>query len=470
MLWKSFKLNDMSFLYLTLSLVILIHLITSLVQLIYSLQWIRDKETLFFKMKLKTTGRNFFVIVPVLREQKMVLQTLDYMKSLYPAPNLKIIFVTTEREQREKKTGSAPTTLEILKNKVPPLNLTDLKTNNIATYLNEPDGINGKARQINYAFAQLNKLKLLKDQDCIAIYDVDSRPHPETFYYVDFELSTNSTNIIQQPSIFFANLNELRTTNFFIRFFAISNAFLQSRWTLVREIPRMLRRHTILKQTRWNLLITHAVGHGLFLRASFIKQIKGFPEQHIGEDMAFGYEMSALKQQITVMPFLDNAEMPQTFTASMKQKYMWFFGLLDYFSYWRHFNERYAGRSRPLFSFQLALQGFASSFLWLLSGISFVFILLYPFFIRSFPLLLFSIFLFSLYGPLQYLVIFLHNKTLTSCVGEKKILLFSDIFYAIIGSLFAITAHSAPPIASITTKIVNVLTHKKIITYKTERQ
>ena len=88
-----------------------------LTMLIMSIKTIKDiKKSENSKTKLKN---NYYIILPVLREQNIICDSIDYFYNLTKnEEKVKVFVITTEREDDEYIKNQKQTTYEIAKNKI----------------------------------------------------------------------------------------------------------------------------------------------------------------------------------------------------------------------------------------------------------------------------------------------------------------------------------------------------------------
>jgi cellulose synthase/poly-beta-1,6-N-acetylglucosamine synthase-like glycosyltransferase len=277
------------------------------------------------------------VVIPVLREQNTIAETISYFSSLlYPA--LHIVVVTTAREVTAEGTT---TTIDIVR---------ELASRFHFNWAHFPSSAGTKADQLNYVITRFAELFPTLDarRSFFAFYDADSRPHSETFdHFARVHSDYPERNIFQQSSIFYENFARLGTSasSKIQTAFLQAQAMLQTRFTLGYEVPRFINQLSFYnKKLNWRALLgsftyAHCVGHGLFVRASFLQKV-GFPNEAM-EDMFYGFVLNCLNEPITPIPLLTNSEMPTQLKTLFYQRSRWFLGparFKTYFSYVRaHF-------------------------------------------------------------------------------------------------------------------------------------
>jgi len=255
---------------LVIGFVVLVRGVITIILLKNSLIW--------FKNNFRKVGNNIegelpsiFVIIPALREQKRIIQTIKYFLVSFGDYPINIIIATTNREFEKSFEGLS--TQKLVENYI--------KQNRLesrVSVLNFPERYGKKAHQLNYV------LDTLKDKkEFIAVYDADSRPHKSTLdaFYRQVSLHPEA-EVFQQSALFFNNFNTLGNS------FLKASAVLQSRWTLAHEMARLLRQSG--KDNIFSKMANaHCVGHGLIIKFKTLNKIGGFPEETMNEDLALGY-------------------------------------------------------------------------------------------------------------------------------------------------------------------------------------
>ncbi len=415
----------------------------------------------------KDQTKKFIIIIPVLREKKILMKTVNYFLSLdYDPEQLTIIIVSTERENAEANSKlRQKTTIDLTEQLRDAVN--ERYGKEIIVHLHYPRSDGKMVHQINYSFAYIFKKGGYDLKNTfVALYNADSRPDPETFSIVASLAGDQKRRVFQQSALFFDNFKRLKSTkNFFERGYLIANATLHSRWTLAHELPRLLRQSSCIRTFKKRFFLSHCVGHGLFLRLDFLKKIKSFPEHTLTEDLFFGYIVSALGEAIYPLPVMEQAEAPASFLSACKQKYVWFFGPMDHFSYERYFKIKFPGCASSLALKWLTLQGLLPALAWLIMGWLFIYIFIYPLALHSYQLLAASILLFCFYGPASYAITLrVHTR-----LHPELPITYSDYFRTMIFSFPAILFHSLPPLVSLAAKIKQLLTQAEPLKPKTER-
>lgn len=271
--------------------------ILNLLNLSSNLKWIINKNRVYKRKSNQAVNEKYIICIPMLREQRVVVETLKYFSQLnYPNDKYRIVVVTTHKEIadrvirakqlnkmareisdgktflsiQKKYLGLLPSDkLEVIYNNNRNKNYRTVLKNLKSAHKHIPttfdlatkvaNSINSKfkrklvtimdypykegvmSHQINYAIRKLAKSGQ-NTNSIFAVYNADSRPNPNTLKYVtyafkEFEEETGiRPNIVQQSSLFTLNYNNFPST---ITGYSLKAAsFFQTKWTLVRELSR----------------------------------------------------------------------------------------------------------------------------------------------------------------------------------------------------------------------------------------
>ncbi len=233
------------------------------------------KEFRYSKKKEKPT---IYLLIALFNESKGIENTLHWF-SKFLSSNVKLVFVTTEKEKRvfgENKTLLKLTSL---------LSLPDYSSLHI-TVINYPFLKGNKGAQLNYAIRQMDRLM---PDDYILVYDADSRPDLKTIDELSQIIQTKQPNVIQQSSLYLRN-------------YGISSPYMKVE-ALFESIRAMglERRNYLLKKANKYIIspFCYCVGHGMCFKTSFLKQIGLFPEPN--EDVPIGIKVALLGESIEPM-------------------------------------------------------------------------------------------------------------------------------------------------------------------------
>lgn len=432
------------------------------------LSWLKR----FSQSVCSNTEKKFVIVIPVLREQKVIKKTIEHLLNVnYPKDKLIILIVTTEREFAELKRDDniSETTIEVVEKLKKELN--GMYDREIIQSIHYPSPKGKMVDQINHAFDYILKSFPLNRKDLfVAIYNADSKPNRETFVSVSELAAQNDGRVFQQSAIFLDNWHQIEESRGFLEAkYLQTNAILQSRWTLSHEIPRFFRQSYFLKQLGRRVFLSHCVGHGLFLRGDLIEDIGRMPTGTLTEDLFFGYVLSLLGEPILPIPVMEIAETPGTFFDTLKQKYVWFFGPLDHFHYDQYFLLYYPDKANGFLRKWFVLQGIVPAVIWILQGWILLYLFLYPVISGQYHLLWFSLVIFLFYGPLSYGIILMNYSFLTQVCSKQDKIQWTEQLWCLLFSFPVIVIHSMPPLATIYAKIQQYFVGKEPSKPKTER-
>lgn len=361
---------------------VLIYVLNGMRNLHSSFNFLRKGQMLNDGNHYKTSKTKICILIPVLREQEVIRSNLKMFTNL--KGDYELIYITTEKESFEKKSGFArlqsrkniilqtksqdffvenlvglfpksistelfysrrqfndavkfwghllkkfeefPTTSQIITHFLQ----TNRKECSNTRLLHFPNKDGLMAHQLNYACEDL-----LKDHDpqntFILIYNADSSVGPDVLDVFIREIQNGET-VIFQPSLFLANYQDFPSN--FRGWILKCIALAQSRWTLIHEIPRIRAQykqdlHTIYESA-------HLVGHGTCVRLDTLMSVGRFPVQFLNEDLALGYFLALKGERISIVTILENAESPSSILSVINQYTTWFYGAMDYVSYYKH--------------------------------------------------------------------------------------------------------------------------------------
>lgn len=263
--------------------------IKSLVRLKKSYNFLREKHDFSIK-----NDKKIIVIIPAMNEVNNSKKSINYFKSLNDV--CEVIYVTTSKEK-------SMATYNKLNDEIK-----KQKAVNISV-INCPNTIGTMANQINYI------IKKLKEDDIIAIYNIDSQPELKTFKYVLNNITDNI--VLQQVSFFDDKLTGIMK----------SAENWQNRWSVVYEMGKYL--------SNKELEFKYCIGHGLFLKKKIFDKIGYFSENEINEDNEFGYRLNINNISIKPIPFMEQADFAKNKKIYIKQQSTWVNGPLYAFRYFK---------------------------------------------------------------------------------------------------------------------------------------
>lgn len=301
---------------------------------------------------------NILIVIPCLREQDIIIQTLNHFLELTSnLTNVKLLIVTTQKEEFEKendlhlkdqfikdiknnmelqklinkynkilstneireilKCSKLENIEEIINNKIQNFQTTNALIEEfvIQNHLKEkiyhfhyPDTKGIMADQLNYV---LNNFEFKDERNYyFSVYNADSIPDKNTIKEVLTAINENeSPKVIQQYSVPISNWNELSNL---MKGFSIYQSNFELRYGLINAyFPN-------------RLLYTYVVGHGMYIRVDILKQIGGFETKYWCEDIYMSCVLRAKDISIHPTKTLEIMQSPQYLSILTKQNAVWF--------------------------------------------------------------------------------------------------------------------------------------------------
>lgn len=258
--------------------------------------------------KIKTKSK-IIVVIPCLREQSIIKETMDYfLKIITPYDNIELVIVTTEKEKYEqslinsKELLAYKTTSEIVNDYIRKNNFKKIK------HFHYPKREGMMSDQLNYVIKKYKNE--ISEETYFSIYNADSRPNPDTISSVLQMIEKEKfPYVIQQYSYAFSNINKL---SFIMKGFALYQSNFEIKYGLVNSLVFP------------NLLYTYVVGHGLYIRFDILKKIGGFDNNFWCEDIFLSSILRNKNIKITPVLTLENMETPKKLSILIRQNANWF--------------------------------------------------------------------------------------------------------------------------------------------------
>ena len=189
----------------------MISILAIIIFIIYFLGFVFTVLTIFLERKYNAKlnkintdeFRNIFVLLPALKEQKIVKSTIDWFKKIKYNGNIKFIIITTEKEELEySKNNTKEDTTSVVVEKY----LNEIKDNRFIHY-HYPKTNGNKSSQMNYAVEKIYKeYKLDIEKTYISVFDFDSQPELNTFDKLNIVAQyKNNPDVINQVPLCFKN-------------------------------------------------------------------------------------------------------------------------------------------------------------------------------------------------------------------------------------------------------------------------
>lgn len=396
------------FLYSTFSLTIFMGLLNSF-KIIYSISYIK-RQYKFLTNRGPSHRPCIFILMPVLRESKVIENSLENLSELnYPKEKVRIVVITTEREYEAVLPGL--NTIELAKTKTESLN----KKLGRELFLNihYPHRIGIKSDQLNYALKILSEKfpDDFKDDTYIGTYDADSLIQQNILELLATDGSINGwADAYQQPTLYTKNHPKENVL-------AGSFSLLQTAFAFYHENYNFITQSNIIRRKKSPFFMKkmrYCIGHGLFVKWSTLKEVGLFPTPI--EDTRLGHIFSYLDKEIRLLPSFDVVETTPNATSRIKQASVWFIGE-SYF--WK--DKQIANKVQPipfLQSFWIGTYKFYRNSVWILRGE--LFLALFIFSLYKAGLVAILLPLIYLVLPVLIMIILLNRKIR---VGRVKILM-----------------------------------------------
>lgn len=425
------------------------YIASGLTMLVMSLKTISEiKKAKNSKIKLKN---NYYIILPVLKEQNIIADSIEYFYNLTKdEEKVKVFVITTEREDDEYRNNPKKTTYEIAKNKIK-----ELKIKDKIILLKAPKELKGKVGQMNFAYQYIIKSE---KNGYIGVYDIDSRPPKEIFYNIEHLLKNKNTktDIFQQVSSYCNGIEELEGIS---GDFAIADAFSQTRWAIGFEYPIYKAYYNSVSKKLLRPLV-YCIGHGCFVNTEYLKKIDGFPTFNKNDDLSLGYLTSTISGSIYPIPLLDFCQISRTALNSIKQYKFWFTGSSKYYSDIKYYMSKYNVELSKKQKYLFKIQGGIRNFLWAWRSNFIILNLILSICLGSNLHMILSLLSILLYVIVPYYVTYFELKSLNKMNLKIRTLVLAPI----ISILNFIIRGIGPCMAMITNS-----KSKNNIEYKTER-
>ena len=417
---------------------------------------------------------NILIVIPCLREQDIIIQTLSYFLGLTKhLDNVKLLIVTTQKEEFEKEINLylKDQLIKDVKNNMQLQKLINkynkiLSTNEIKEILkyskleNIEEIINNKIQNSKttsvlieefiiqnhleekvYHFHYPNNEGIMADQlnfvldnfefkdeknYYFSVYNADSIPNKDTIKEVLTTINENDNpKVIQQYSVPISNWNELSNL---MKGFSIYQSNFELRYGLINSyFPN-------------KLLYTYVVGHGMYIRVDILKQIGGFETKYWCEDIYMSYVLRNKDISIYPIKTLEIMQSPQYLSILTKQNSVWFKTSFECLKIFKDIFKQ--NKKINLNSIGWLMQRIRMNITWLGIPIAFLYTLIISIFNKSIIMFCLSVLFYFVMIVLEYgsTVKLIEKLTETTFKNKIKIL---------INTIFATTISNIGPIYSL---------------------
>lgn len=337
-----------------------------------------NKEKYISKKKLNS-DKEIFIVIPCLREQNCIKETIDYFRSITDLP---IIIVTTEKESYEYNFDTnIVTTKQIVEEEIIP------KYKKIYL-IHYPHSSGYMSDQLNYMLDNLDKIKEIDNNKdwYMALYNADSKPSKETFEYI-INAVNKGNQVMQQYSYCMKNYDKL---SYITKGFALYQSNFEIKTGLYNSY------------LNFNYLYNYVVGHGLIINVSLLKKLGKFNTSFWCEDIYLTMLLRFKNIKIKPIPQLENIENADTLNKIIKQNSVWFNTTKKYNKIYKDIKKR-----ESKFSFK-GLIGYIGEFRcavnWLCFPFLIITLLLFAVFCKNMLLILLVLFAYSFYICCNYII------------------------------------------------------------------
>ena len=399
------------------------------------------------------------IVIPCLREQDIIISTLQhFLKLTFNYENIKILIVTTQKEEYEKekylylqdylkediknntdikkmiiKYNKILSTMElkeilkfklnnnldrIIEDKVKNFKTTNkiveeyIKVNRLQEkvyHMHYPNKDGIMADQLNYV---LNNFNFIDESNYyFSVYNADSIPSVNTIKEILKTIEKNKQpEVIQQYSAPISNWNNLSAI---MKGFAIYQSNFELRYGLINSnIPN-------------RLLYTYIVGHGMYIRVDVLKKIGGFETKYWCEDIYMSYLLRTKNIPICPIKTLELMQSPQYLSILTRQNAVWF---KTSFECLKIFKDVYSKNKKiNLNSLGWIIQRLRMNITWLGLPIAFLYTIIMAFLNKNIGMLAVAIlsYLFMILLEFGSIIRLLENTSKIKIENKFKILLYT---------------------------------------------
>lgn len=401
-----------------------------------------DKIIIKRQKKYKTKKYvDIYVLLPALKEQKIIKSTIDWFKKMKYKGNIKYIIITTEKEENEYKVNNIKekTTSELTKKY-----LKEIKDKRFI-HIHYPKINGNKSSQMNYAIEKIKEEVKDLDNTYISVFDFDSRPDKNTFNELNkVAQNRNKPDEIQQIPLTIRNYAETSKKSIIMTIYSLQH--------MVRSL--VIEKFKFQIYTLFKIDISkYFMGACMHLKLSTLIEHGLFPI--FVDDLTLGYRYSIHKKRCEYLYTSNYALIPNNLKGYLGSYTLIFKGVLTFI------NEIKQTKKHIIGKIDLALAGVAN--LLEICVIPYMFILYYIYAIITGKLTIFTlitILIPILWSLSSYIVLKENGIKNDKKINSLLAILLSGLWFFFI------------PMGSIkyTLKKLNSIIFKKEIIYsKTER-
>ena len=260
-----------------------------------------------YKKKLNKSPKcykDLYVLLPALKEQKIVKTTIDWFSNIKYNGNIKFVIITTQKEEYEYK-----------KNNIKELN----DDRFIHYHYNRTDG--NKSSQMNFAIELIRKnYNPDLENTYISVFDFDSKPELNTFEMLNrvAELRNNPDAINQVP-LTIKNYEEHSKNKIIMLLYSMHQLI---RSCAIEKIRLLISSFTNFKVTQY------CMGACMHLKMSTLIKNDCFPI--FVDDLTLGYRMSIRGNTFAYLPSYNYVLIPNDLKNYINSYTLIFKGICTY--------------------------------------------------------------------------------------------------------------------------------------------
>jgi cellulose synthase/poly-beta-1,6-N-acetylglucosamine synthase-like glycosyltransferase len=332
-----------------LSLIGYLFILYAIINMARTLKWTSASSCAFSRKTARQQSQEFYfyLIVPALREQSVIGRTLQQLCNLnFPSFKYEIIVALDAKEKSGmEKAGTEGVVRQFVAERGsggPPIVIVEFSG----------DG-QGRALQLNEALRTIvtdqASRGLIKRKCFVGIFDADSFPDSEILNYISWRLTVcPDISAFQQALDYRLNLDVIMRAR--VSKILLGNAYYQSAWNGILEIPLFLRTNLQISHSKEPTFSPYCMGHGEFIRLDVLTDIGGFSETGCADGIQLGFALTNKNIEIEPVPLLDNCESPIDVRTLIHQHSHWFAGNLQVFRYLYYSTESTRARLLNVFN------------------------------------------------------------------------------------------------------------------------
>lgn len=260
------------------------------------------------------------IVIPVLREQNIICDTIDYFAELeFENLSIQLVIAATKREYESlNQYGFSISTKKTIEDYISGREYKE----DFKIHVFEADDMENGDRASQLNFAVKNLLSNESNIDIIGVYDADSRPSLETILEVAEKYLTNGMCSYQQPAFFIQAANQMTKNH--ENPILIANALYQNTWSIVSEIPMWI---SYGKKEGAGNNYFYCIGHGEFFPVEVYKSYH-FPEREVTDGIQIGYRLSMSGECVDILDNYCSDDVPHDIKTLILQHKRWFGGCM----------------------------------------------------------------------------------------------------------------------------------------------